>query len=111
LDGLIIEYSGTNLALFKLTFALRSFAISAFMTSLFFPLSFTDLLGGGISVAILDFVLYWVKVFLAQMVFVTLTRTIFGRLKIGQASKFYVVRAAGLSIAGMLLLSIDVLVR
>jgi formate hydrogenlyase subunit 4 len=112
LDGLIIEYSGANLALFKLTFALRSFAMAVFMTSLFVPFSFAGLFDtGGFLIAIFDFLLFWVKVFAVQMIFVTLMRTAFGRLKIGQASRFYVMKAAGLSIAGMILLSIDVMVR
>ncbi|MDR2529652.1 MAG: NADH-quinone oxidoreductase subunit H [Synergistaceae bacterium] len=112
LDGIIIEYSGANLALFKITFALRSFAMAAFVTSLFVPASLAGLLGGGgFIVAVLDFLLYWVKVFVVQMVFVTLMRTAFGRLKIWQASRFYVMRVAGLSVAGMLLLSIDVMIR
>ncbi len=112
LDGLIIEYSGVNLALFKLTFALRSFAMATFLTSLFIPVSLAGLLGvGGFLVALFDFVFFWVKVFVVQMFFVTLMRTAFGRLKIWQASQFYIMKVAGLSIAGMLLLSIDVMVR
>lgn len=112
LDGLIIEYSGVNLALFKVTFALRSFAMAAFMTSLFVPASLAGLLGGGgFIVAIFDFLFFWIKVFAVQMIFVTLMRTAFGRLKIWQASQFYIMKVAGLSIAGMLLLSIDVMVR
>ena len=112
LDGLIIEYSGTNLALLKIVFALRSFAMAVFMTSLFVPVSLSSLLGiGGFIVAIFDILFFWVKVFVVQMVFVTLMRTSFGRLKIAQASQFYVMKVAGLSIAGMILLSIDVMVR
>lgn len=112
LDGLIIEYSGVNLALFKITFALRSFAMAAFVTSLFIPVSLAGLLGvSGFLVAIFDFLFFWVKVFVVQMVFVTLMRTAFGRLKIWQASQFYVMKVAGLSIAGMLLLSIDIMTR
>ena len=112
MDGLIIEYSGANLALFKITFALRSFAMAAFMTSLFVPFSLAGLLDtGGFLIAIFDFLFFWVKVFAVQMVFVTLMRTAFGRLKIGQASRFYVLKAASLSVAGMILLSIDVMIR
>ncbi|MDR3230174.1 MAG: NADH-quinone oxidoreductase subunit H [Synergistaceae bacterium] len=112
LDGLIIEYSGVNLALFKLTFALRPFAMAAFMTSLFVPVSLASLLGvGGFIVAIFDFLFFWVKVFVVQMLFVTVMRTTFGRLKIWQASQFYIMKVAGLSIAGMILLSIDVIAR
>jgi formate hydrogenlyase subunit 4 len=112
LDGLIIEYSGVNLALLKVTFALRSFVMSAFMTSLFVPVSLAGFLGvGGFFIGVFDFLFFWVKVFLVQMIFVTLMRTSFGRLKIWQASQFYVMRVAGLSIAGMILLSIDVMTR
>jgi formate hydrogenlyase subunit 4 len=112
LDGLIIEYSGVNLAMFKLTFALRSFAIATFVTCLFVPLSLRSLFGiGGFVVAVFDFVFFWVKVFVVQMLFVTVMRTAFGRLKIAQASRFYTLNVAGLSIAGMLLLSVDVLMR
>jgi len=112
LDGLVIEYSGVNLALLKVTFALRSFAMAAFTTSLFVPLSLSGMLGvGGFVVAVFDFLFFWVKVFAVQMVFVTLMRTAFGRLKIWQASSFYLVKAAGFSLVGMLLLSIDVMIR
>ena len=112
LDGLIIEYSGVNLALLKATFALRSFAMASFTTSILVTCSISGMLGvGGFLVAILDFFFFWAKVFAVQMIFVTLMRTAFGRLKIWQASKFYLVKAAGLSLAGMLLLSIDVMTR
>jgi formate hydrogenlyase subunit 4 len=112
MDGLIIEYSGVNLALLKVTFALRSFAMAAFTTSLFVPCSLSSMFGvGGLLVAIPDFLFFWVKVFVVQMVFVTLMRTAFGRFKIWQASKFYLVKATGLSLTGMLLLSIDVMTR
>ena len=112
LDGLIIEYSGVNLAMMKMTFALRSFAIAAFITSLFMPWSLAGVLGGGgFIVAIFDFLFFWVKIFLVQMVFVTIMRTAFGRFKIWQASKFYLINVAGLSLTGMLLISIDVMTR
>ena len=112
LGGIAIEYSGVSLALLKVTFALRSFAMSAFVTSLFVPLSLTGMLGGGgFLTAAFDFFFFWLKVFVIQIAFVTLTRTAFGRLKIWQASRFYLVRVAGLSLTGMLLLSIDVMIR
>ena len=112
LDGLIIEYSGVNLAMLKMTFALRSFAMAALTTSLFVPLSLAGMLGvGGFLVAVFDFLFFGVKIFVVQMIFVTLMRTAFGRLKIWQASKFYLIRATGISLAGMILLSIDVMTR
>ena len=112
LDGLIVEYSGANLALLKVTFALRSFAMAVFTTSLFVPWSLAGMLGtGGFFVGIFDFLFFWMKVFAVQMIFITLMRTAFGRFKIWQASSFYLVRTTGLSLTGMLLLSIDIMTR
>lgn len=112
LDGLIIEYSGVNLALFKITFALRSTALAAIVTSLFFPFSFGKLIGlYGPFLALVDFVGFWIKVAFVQVVFVTIMRTMFGRFKIWQASQFYLVKVALVSFAGMLLLSADILMK
>jgi formate hydrogenlyase subunit 4 len=112
LDGFIIEYSGTNLALYKITFALRSTAMAAFLTSIFFPFSLGGLVGlSGPLLALIDFVGFWVKLALVQLVFITVMRTMFGRLKIWQASQFYLVKVGMLSFAGMILVSADILMR
>ena len=111
LDGLIIEYSGRNLAMFKITFALRAMALSALITALFFPWSPASFLRlGGIFLFTFDFVWFWVKVFVVQIFVVTLMRTTFGRFKIWQASEFYLVKVAGLSVAGMILASLSLVV-
>ena len=111
LDGLIIEYSGRNLAMFKITFALRAMALSALITALFFPWSPASFLRlGGVFLFAFDFVWFWVKVFVVQIFVVTLMRTTFGRFKIWQASEFYLVKVAGLSIAGMLLASLGLVI-
>jgi formate hydrogenlyase subunit 4 len=110
LDGLIIEYSGRNLAMFKITFALRALALSALIVVLFFPWSPGPFLRlGGIFLFAFDFLWFWVKVFVVQVFVVTLMRTAFGRFKIWQASEFYLIKVAGLSIAGMILASLDLL--
>ena len=110
LEGLIIEYSGTNLALFKVTFALRSLIMASLIVALFFPWSLGRMIGfGGIFLFALDFVFFWVKVFLVYMVVITFMRTAFGRFKIWQASEFYIIKVAGLSLAGMILVSVDLL--
>ncbi|MCL2146636.1 MAG: NADH-quinone oxidoreductase subunit H [Synergistaceae bacterium] len=112
LDGLIIEYSGTNLALLKITFALRSTVMAAFLTSIFFPFSLGGLVGlSGPLLALIDFVGFWVKLAIVQLVFITVMRTMFGRFKIWQASHFYLVKVAMLSIAGLILISADILMR
>ena len=110
LDGLIIEYSGRNLALFKIVFALRATALSALITVLFFPWSIASSLTlRGVLLFAFDFLFFWVKVFLVQAIVVTLMRTMFGRFKIWQASEFYLIKVAGLSIAGMILASVGLI--
>lgn len=110
LEGLIAEYSGRNLAMFKITFAYRALGMCALVVTLFFPWSLGRALGlhGALLVA-LDFLWFWVKVLLVQVFGVTLVRTAFGRFKIWQASQFYWIQAAGVAFAGMLLLSLDVM--
>jgi len=111
LEGLISEYSGRNLAMFKLTFALRNSAMCAVVVSLFFPWSIGSALGlTGAGLLLSDFVFFWLKVLLLQVFGVTVIRTAFGRFKIWQASQFYWVQVGGLALAGMILLSLDSLV-
>lgn len=111
LEGLISEYSGRNLAMFKLTFALRNSAMCAVVVSLFFPWNIGSALGlTGAGLLLADFVFFWLKVLLLQVFGVTVIRTAFGRFKIWQASQFYWVQVGGLALAGMILLSLDSLV-
>lgn len=110
LEGLICEYSGRNLAMFKLTFALRNSAMCAVVVSLFFPWNIGSWLGlTGAWLLVADFLFFWLKVLLLQVFGVTLIRTAFGRFKIWQASQFYWVQVGGLALAGMILLSLDLL--
>ncbi len=108
LEGLIVEYSGRNLALIKIVFALRQLAMCALVVNLFLPWSLGGALGvSGLSLFALDFLAFWVKVFAVQVLAVTLVRTAFGRIKIWQASWFYWVPVGGLSLEGMLLMTLD----
>jgi formate hydrogenlyase subunit 4 len=110
LEGLICEYSGRNLAMFKLAFSLRTLVMCAVVVSLFFPWTIGLRLGlQGPMLFMADFLFFWVKVFLMQVIGVTTIRTAFGRFKIWQASQFYWFHIAGLSLAGMVLLSLDVI--
>lgn len=110
LEGLTIEYSGTNLAMIHLAISLRALAMSGVIVGLFIPWSLGASIGfsGGLLFAI-DFVWFWVKTFAVAILGVTLIRTAYGRFKIWQASEFYWFKTAGLALAGMILLSLDVL--
>ena len=109
LEGLICEYSGRNLAMFKIAFSLRTLVMCAVVVSLFFPWTIGRHFGlQGSLLFLADFIFFWVKVLLMQIIGVTTVRTAFGRYKIWQASQFYWFHIAGLSLAGMVLLSLDV---
>lgn len=112
LEGIAVEYSGVNLALFNLSMSIRSLAISALVVSLFFPFSLGRFLSlPGVLGSVVDFFWFWVKVFIVGIFGVTYLRTAFGRLKIQQASGFYWREVGILSLAGLILVSAEVLTR
>ncbi len=109
LEGMTIEFSGTNLAIVNLAVTLRSLAFSALIVSIFFPGS---LLGGkapAVVAYVADFVWFWIKVLCTSLVGVTYLRSVFGRLKIWQASRFYWFYVGVLSLAGMILETVEVM--
>ncbi len=111
LEGLIAEYSGRNLAMFKITFAVRTLAMCAFVVAIFFPWSLGRAFGfSGFGVYFIDFFWFWAKVFIMQILGVTLLRTSFGRFKIWQASRFYWINVSSLGVAGMILISLDIFI-
>lgn len=110
LEGLTIEYSGTNLAMIHLAVSLRALAMSGVIVGLFLPWSLGASMGlHGALLFFIDFIWFWIKTFAVAITGVTLIRTAFGRFKIWQASNFYWIKIAGLALAGMILLSLDVL--
>ncbi|MDY3868395.1 MAG: complex I subunit 1 family protein [Pyramidobacter sp.] len=112
LEGLTIEYSGVNLALVHLALTLRSLAVCALITAIFIPFSISSLLSlPAILTAPVDIVWFWAKTLGVALFGVTYLRTIFGRLKIWQASGFYWSKIGLLALAGMVLVSIDVYMR
>lgn len=82
----------------------------AVVVSLFFPWNIGGFIGlSGAWLLVVDFLFFWIKVLFLQVFGVTVIRTAFGRFKIWQASQFYWVQVGGLALAGMILLSLDVL--
>lgn len=108
LEGMTVEFSGVNLAMSNLSISMRSIAFSALIVCIFFPGSlFSDIpvvLG-----YVVDFIWFWVKVLVTALIGVTYLRTTFGRLKIWQASRFYWGYVGLLSLAGMVLISVEVM--
>ncbi|MEM3549595.1 MAG: complex I subunit 1 family protein [Candidatus Bathyarchaeia archaeon] len=85
--GLLVEYSGPYLALFKLAKASSKFALTFLASTVFFYLP--ALFGEGASKGLGALCICLGIALILWMLIITFTRTIFARLKIGQALKFY----------------------
>lgn len=111
LEGMTVEFSGVNLALVNLAVTVRSLAFSALIVSLFFPGS---LFAGSLPKTmgyVVDFLWFWLKVLATALFGVTYLRSIFGRLKIWQAARFYWGYVGLLSLAGMILITVEIMLH
>ncbi|MEA1958291.1 MAG: complex I subunit 1 family protein [Chloroflexota bacterium] len=110
--GLLVEYSGRNLALFYIANAVRAFAMLSLVVALFFPYNLSPLIGIGASApaVIIDALFFLLKVFLVMFISVVLIRSAMARFKITQASKFYLVTMTLVSLAGLMLIWIDAII-
>lgn len=108
-EGLLVEYSGRNLALFNLADMVKLGVFVTLVIGLFFPYqlsSFVDL-GGWVY---LGNALFFLLKFLIISVFgLTFVRVAFARLKITQITKFFWLISTGISLLGFLLLYVEVL--
>ncbi len=103
-EGVLVEYSGRNLAMFYLTDAVKAFIVAALIVLLFFPYG----LGvGGFIGWILDFIFFFVKVLAVMIVNVTFVRVAISRLKIDQISYGYLVLISFIGLVGILLMYLD----
>ncbi len=85
--GLLVEYGGPYLALAKLAKVASNFALTFLAATLFFYLP--ALFEGYASAGIVALSLCLVITLILTLLTITIPRTIFARLKIGQALKFY----------------------
>ncbi len=100
--GILVEYGGPYLALIKLAKATSSFALTFLVVTLFF---YTPaLFEGYVSLGHGGNLLLCLATALAFMLLtITVPRTVFARLKIGQAFKFYWIIPLMLSVASVVL--------
>lgn len=101
IHGSLVEYGGPYLALVKLAKAASNFALTFLAISLFFY--FPALLEGYASVGLGALCLCLVTALILLLLTITVPRTIFARLKIGQAFKFYWLIPMGLSVLSVAL--------
>jgi NADH-quinone oxidoreductase subunit H len=101
IHGSLVEYGGPYLALIKLAKAASNFALTLLAATLFFYLpalfdGYVSLGLGAVFSSLVIALIFW-------LLTITVPRTIFARLKIGQAFKFYWLIPLPLSILSMAL--------
>lgn len=107
--GILVEYSGRNLALFYLADVTKAFVMISLVVALFFPYNLSPVIGisAGIPAAIMDVLFFLLKVFLTMFVSVILIRTAMARFKISQASYVYLIAMTLVSLVGLILIGVD----
>ncbi|MFC2008797.1 respiratory chain complex I subunit 1 family protein [Chloroflexota bacterium] len=110
--GIVVEYSGRNLALFYIGNAIRGFAVLSLVVALFFPYGIASALGvaGTVPSAIVDGLFFMVKVFAVMVVAVAVIRSSMARLKVDQASILYLLIMTMASLVGLLLIWADFMI-
>ncbi len=110
--GMLVEYSGRNLALFYLGNAIRGFAVLSLFIALFFPYGIGAAVGftSTAAVVVADGLFFLLKIFLVMFVAVAVVRSAMARFKINQASVFYLMAVTLVSLAGLLLLWTDMMI-
>lgn len=110
--GLLVEYSGRNLAMFYLTDAVKTVVMASLIIALFIPynlstLSFLGLESGSYLAYAVDIIFYLVKLFLVILFSVTVIRVAIARLKIDQIVYTYWIPLTLLSLVGLILIMWD----
>ncbi len=96
LEGPILEYSGSGLALFNLMSALKLVVVLGLGIVLFFPMTITDF-------AIVNLVWFFIKALILMTVAVTIVRASTGRMRVEQAFRFYLGIPFGLALISLIL--------
>jgi len=109
--GILVEYSGRNLALFGLADAVKTIVMISLTVALFFPYNISHLLAlSGAFALIVDMMFFLVKIFLVMFIEVTFIRVAVARLKIDQVSYAYWVPVAIIGLLGLMLIVLDTII-
>ena len=110
--GIVVEYSGRNLALFYIGNAIRGFAVLSLVVALFFPYGIAVPLGiaGPIPIAIVDGLFFLLKVLVIMVIAIVIVRSSVARLKVDQASILYIMIMTMVSLFGLLLIWADFMI-
>ncbi len=106
--GLMVEYSGTYLALFYLADAVRTVVMAGLAVALFIPYGIAGALGlSGAAGDAVDLIFWLFKVFMVMVAAVTTVRVGMARLKVDQIARGFWLRITAVALSGLLLLALD----
>jgi len=106
--GILVEYSGKNLALFSLAQGVKTVAMSALVVAIFFPYSLAAIAGlVGIAGVALDILWFIALVTLVSFIAVSVIRVSMARFRINQVVSVYWVYLAVAGLAGLVLVMAD----
>ncbi|WAC05086.1 MAG: NADH-quinone oxidoreductase subunit H [Methanoregula sp.] len=110
--GILVEYSGKNLALFTLTQGVKTVVMASLVVALFIPYRLSALLPApAILQPVLDLLFYLVLVVLVAFVSVSLIRVSMARFRINQVVSVYWIYLSLIGITGLLLVMADHFLR
>ncbi|WP_324474298.1 complex I subunit 1 family protein [Methanospirillum sp.] len=106
--GLLVEYSGRNLALFSLSMAAKLVAMSGLSVLLFFPWNLSPVIGvSGVLGAGIDLLFFLVKVIIVMFFSVSLVRVVMARFRINTVVSLYWGWLTTIGLIGMVLIILD----
>ena len=102
--GLLVEYSGRNLAMFYLMDSVKTVVMASLIVALFFPYNLSPVLGlESYPAYAVDIIFYLLKVLIIIIFSVTLIRVAVARLKIDQIVYTYWVPLTLMALVGLIL--------
>jgi formate hydrogenlyase subunit 4 len=106
--GVLVEYSGRNLALFSITQGVKIVAIASLVVALFFPYSLAAIVGlSGFFALVINVVFYIVLITLIAFISVSLVRVSMTRFRINQVVSAYWIYISVAGLIGLLLVMAD----
>jgi NADH:ubiquinone oxidoreductase subunit H len=108
-DGLLVEYSGRNFALFTLSISTKMVVMAALIMALFFPYTLSPLFGLTNTVAVwtVNIIFDIIKILIIMFFSMTLMRVAVARLRITHIVSLYWKWGGALTVGGLLLLMLD----
>ncbi len=111
-EGLLVEYSGRNLALFHLSLGARMIAMTALTVALFVPYNLSPALAlNGVAGAVVDAAFFAAKFFIVMFLSIVLMRAAMARFRINQVVEVYWKIGGALTGLGLLLVMFDHAIR